>query len=319
MKKLDLSSDEAALFMAKKEQGRVVGCLGGRYEVRLPSKENVFCGARGNFRRDENRVLVGDFVELSVLPDGSAVISAVKERKNQLIRPLLANLDVLVIVVAEKEPSPLPELVDKLLAIAEHKGIRAALVVTKMDLSTESEEDVFLTDEYRLAGYPVFPLSVRTGVGVDDFSKWLWSELDGGATVSFAGASGVGKSTLLNAVFPELQQSTGAVSEKISRGRHTTRSVSLFSLGEGFVADTPGFSLLDFLRFDFFSLEDLPTVFPEVAACIGSCRYADCSHTAEEDCGVRRAVSEGRMGRSRYRSYCALYEILSKKKRDEYR
>lgn len=319
MKRKQEYTSNSIVPVGQTAEGRVVGCLGGRYEVLTAAGERVFCGARGSFRRDEGRVLVGDLVTVTPQADGSAVISGVGKRKNSLIRPLLANLDLLVIVVAKKEPTPLPDLVDKLLAIAEHERMQAAVVLSKDDLEATEDAAAFPVHAYRLAGYPVFSLSSRTGAGVDVFGAWLKERLAEGMTVSFAGASGVGKSTLLNALFPALERETGKVSDKNSRGRHTTRSVSLFPLGGGFVADTPGFSLLDFLRFDFFTLDDLPHVFPEIDALVGSCRYADCSHTKEEECGVKEAVRAGRMAASRYASYLALYEVLAQKEKDAYK
>ncbi len=304
----------------RKESARVVGCLGGRYEVLTAEGDTFFCRARGHFRHADTRVLVGDRVTLEEPShkegENTAVICSVAPRKNQLIRPLMANLDHLVAVAACTSPEPMPELLDKLLAVCAYQHIDATLVFTKTDLH---EQEPSLAEIYRRAGYPVFCLSGVTGEGTAAFAHHLDELLAARQCVSFAGASGVGKSTLLNALFPALSQVTGAISEKIARGRHTTRSVSLFATGGGFVADTPGFSLLDFLRFDFFSLEDLPHTFPEVEARLGQCRYADCSHTKEEECAVRRDVASGDIARTRYESYCHLYEILREKKRDAYK
>lgn len=307
-----------------KEKARVVGCLGGLYEVSSSDGKRLFCKARGAFRHEDTRVLVGDFVRLVSAPDGSTVIDEIASRKNALIRPRIANLDHLTAVLAVKDPLPMPDTLDKLLAICHHNGIEVSIVLTKCDLTDGKAPTVDadcppLDEVYRRAGYPVFLLSSLTGEGVEDYRSYAMERLSRGETLAFAGASGVGKSTLLNAIFPSLACETGGVSEKISRGRHTTRAVSLFELEGGYIADTPGFSMLDFLRFDFFSLEDLPLNFPEIAAHIGECRYADCAHTSEEGCAVLLSVAEGKIAPSRHRSYVSLYEILRQKKKNIYK
>ena len=307
-----------------KSYARVVGCLGGLYEVALSSGEHLFCKARGAFRHEQTQVLVGDFVHLESAPDGSTVIDEIAQRKNSLIRPRLANLDHLTAVLSVKDPLPMPDTLDKLLAICHHNGIAVSLVLTKSDLTggkapTVDENCPPLDELYRRAGYSVFMLSSATGEGVEEYRKYVLDHLANGETLAFAGASGVGKSTLLNALFPSLARATGGVSEKISRGRHTTRAVSVFELEGGYIADTPGFSMLDFLRFDFFSLEDLPLNFPEIAAHVGECRYADCSHTSEDGCAVLASVENGDIARSRHRSYVSLYEVLRQKKKDIYK
>ena len=307
-----------------KENARVLGCLGGLYEVATSDEKRLFCKARGAFRHEETRVLVGDFVQLESAPDGSTVIDGIFARKNELIRPRLANLDHLTAVLSVKDPLPMPDTLDKLLAICHHNEIEVSIVLTKSDLTGGQapciDEDCPPLDElYRRAGYSVFLLSSATGEGVEAYRTYVMERLARGETLAFAGASGVGKSTLLNVLFPALACETGGVSEKISRGKHTTRAVSLFALEGGYIADTPGFSMLDFLRFDFFSLEDLPLNFPEIASHIGECRYADCSHTSEEGCAVLLSVQEGEIAPSRHRSYVSLYEILRQKKKAIYK
>ena len=306
------------------EKARVVGCLGGLYEVSSSDGVRHFCKARGAFRHEDTRVLVGDFVHLASAPDGSTVIDEIIRRKNALIRPRLANLDHLTAVLSVKNPIPMPDTLDKLLAICHHNGIDVSLVLTKSDLTdgqapTLDADCPPLDELYSRVGYPVFMLSSETGEGVEAYRNYVLEHLSRGETLAFAGASGVGKSTLLNALFPSLACETGGVSEKISRGRHTTRAVSLFEMEGGYLADTPGFSMLDFLRFDFFALEDLPLNFPEIASHIGECRYADCSHTSEEGCAVLELVREGRIAPSRHRSYVSLYDILRQKKKAVYK
>ncbi len=273
-----------------------------------PSGEHVFCRARGSLRKDD-RLLVGDRVTLEE-EAGEAVITACLARKNALIRPPLANLDYLFIVTAAVSPSPSYETLDKLTAIAVHNGITPVILITKADLS---EEDAKRTEAiYTLCGFPVFTLG--EGSDTEGLSLYIKKALAGGKNACFAGASGVGKSTLMNRLFPHLSLQTGAISEKIERGRHTTRSVKLYEVYGGYLADTPGFSMLDFLRFDFFSLADLADTFPEFIPFYGGCRYADCTHTKEEECAVARAVRDGRIPPTRKASYLSLYETLKAKK-----
>lgn len=292
-------------------RGVVVKGLGGLYEV-LTENGRITCRARGTLKRDEEKVLIGDRVELES-PDGECVIAKVEPRKNALIRPPIANLDSLYCVIAAVRPAPALETLDKLLAIAENRSIRAALVVTKTDDDPILAEQY--ADVYRLVGYPVFLVSSVSGEGIDELKADLSSQLASGGTAAFAGASGVGKSTLLNRLLPGVSLETGEISRRVERGRHTTRHVELFPEGGGFVADTPGFSMLDFARFDFFSLSELFDAFPEFAAYRGKCRYADCTHTGEgpDECAVARAVLDGVIPRSRHDSYRALFATLKSK------
>ncbi len=302
--------------MSQKE-GKVIRSVGGLFEVLCDpyeSEERVLCRARGVLRRDDRRVLVGDRV--TVTAEGEeAVIEAVAPRKNSLIRPPLANLDCLYAVLAVTDPAPQPETTDKLLAIMEHEGIDCHVVLTKTDLST-AEADC-LAALYRAAGYTVFLTSPRTGAGVDKLREHLRATLAGGATAVFSGASGVGKTSLLNALFPSLSLKTGEISRKIARGKNTTRHTELYTVfgpSGGFLGDTPGFSMLDFLRFDFMGLADLPHAFREFSPYLGACRYGDCNHIKEEECALRAALAEGKIAESRYQSYVALHEVLRTKK-----
>lgn len=291
--------------------GVVVKGLGGLFEV-LTDAGRVVCRARGTLKRGEDKVLIGDRVELDT-PDGEYVIEKIRPRKNALIRPPIANLDALYCVIAAARPAPALGTLDKLLAIAENKSIRAALVVTKTDGDREAAETYAAL--YRRVGYPVFSVSSVSGEGIDRLKEDLEAQLASGGTAAFAGASGVGKSTLLNRLLPGVSLETGEISRRVERGRHTTRHVELFSMNGGFVADTPGFSMLDFARFDFFSITELFGAFPEFAACSGKCRFADCTHTGEGpgECAVARAVRDGRIPASRHESYRALYATLKNK------
>ena len=291
--------------------GVVVKGLGGLFEV-LTSAGRIVCRARGTLKRDEEKVLIGDRVELD-RPDGEYVIAKVCPRKNALIRPPIANLDALYCVIAAARPAPALETLDKLLAIAENKSIRAAIVVTKTDGDREAAETYAAI--YRKVGYPVFTVSSVSGEGIDALQSDLSAQLAAKKTAAFAGASGVGKSTLLNLLLPGVQLETGEISRRVERGRHTTRRVELFPEGGGFVADTPGFSMLDFARFDFFSLSELVDAFPEFAAYRGKCRYADCTHTGEgpDECAVAAAVRNGSIPPSRHESYRTLFSTLKNK------
>lgn len=303
--------------------GKVVKGLGGLYETRVPSEngiERLSCRAKGVLKRDEEKVLIGDNVKIlfdDSTPDG-LVISEIIERKNSLIRPPMANLDYLFIVFAAKKPSPVIETVDKLIAIAVHNGIQPVMVITKSDLDAGVADE--LASIYIKVGLPTFVTSSEDKTGVEPLAEYIQREVTDGRTAAFAGASGVGKSTLMNALFPNLALATAEISRKIERGRHTTRHVEIFDIqgGEdtGFLADTPGFSLIDFARFDFFSLEELLPTFPELIPYVGKCRYADCAHVGEgaDECAIAKAVLDGDIPESRLDSYRAIYRVLKEKK-----
>ena len=206
---------------------------------------------------------------------------------------------------------------DKLIAIAEHNRISPAVVITKSDVDTGEADK--LRAIYELSGIPTFVTSASDGTGTAQLSQYITERVRDGATAAFAGASGVGKSTLMNALFPALSLATAEISKKIQRGRHTTRHVELFPISTdgrtGFLADTPGFSLIDFARFDFFSLDRLADSFREFGEYLGKCRYADCAHVGEgaDECAVMRAVAEGKIAPSRLESYRSIYKVLKNK------
>lgn len=299
---------------------------GGREPSPMDGAE-IYTRARGNLRR-KGALLVGDRVRVSytdeafrLLPDGTrcpeedgggATVEEILPRSSALIRPPMANLGVLFVTVAAADPAPELFTLDKLIAIAEHNRIEVVMVITKTDKSAESAQT--LAGIYRLAGYPVFPLDSLTGEGTDALRAWIDSQL-GSRIAAFSGASGVGKSTLLNRLFPDLRLETGTLSERIMRGKNTTRAVELYRTGDGFLADTPGFTMLDFERFDFFGLDDLLPAFREFAPYAGNCRYRKCTHTKEDGCAIRAAAASGAISPSRHRSYAALYSILKDKKK----
>lgn len=308
--------------MITEKYGKVVKGLGGLYEVRIDEGGEISrlaCRAKGVLKRDEAKVLIGDNVTVTIddsTPDG-IVISEILERKNSLIRPPLANLDYIFIVFAAAKPSPVIETVDKLIAIAVHNSITPIVVVTKSDLQSDAAEEYAAI--YRLAGIETFVTSSQAGEGIEEISTYIKNNVVSGKTAAFAGASGVGKSTLMNALFPNLTLATAEISHKIERGRHTTRHVEIFDINgsadTGFLADTPGFSLIDFARFDFFSLEELLPTFPELLPYVGKCRYADCAHVGEgaDECAVARAVVEGEIAPTRLESYRSIYKVLKEK------
>ena len=296
--------------------------LGGLYEIRIPDSEGarrILCRAKGNLKRDEEKLIIGDNVTVTLddsTPDG-VVISDIDKRKNSLIRPPIANLDYLFIVFAARKPAPVLETVDKLVAIAEHNGILPIIVITKSDLSVETALE--LAEIYKGVGLSTFVTSSEAGEGTEELSEYIMTNVRDGKTAAFAGASGVGKSTLMNALFPGLSLATAEISRKIERGRHTTRHVEIFDISDGedtgFLADTPGFSLVDFERFDFLSLDDLLFAFRDLLPFSEGCRYADCAHVGEsaEECAVARAVREGKVAESRLASYRSIYRVLKAK------
>ena len=305
--------------------GKIVKGLGGLYETRVlaedGSVERLISRAKGILRRDEEKLLVGDNVTVSIDEsiEGGIVISQVAERKNSLIRPPLANLDYIFIVFAAKKPSPVIETVDKLISIAEHNSIIPVVVITKSDISSADAEKY--AEIYRSVGIPTFITSSNSGEGLAPLAEYIKENVRDGKTSAFAGASGVGKSTLMNALFPNLNLATSEISRKIERGRHTTRHVEIFDIENspetGFLADTPGFSLIDFARFDFYELEELLPTFRELLPYLGKCRYADCAHVGEnsDECAVAKAAEEGKIPLSRLESYRSIYRTLKAKKK----
>lgn len=292
----------------------MIRALGGSFTVSTSTGESYTCPAKGILKRNDGRVLVGDIVSLhrSENEKEGVVVAQILERKNALIRPPLANVTVMVLAMAGAYPAPALPTIDKLLAICAHEGIAPVIAVTKQDIAREEGEN--LISVYQNAGFTVFPVSATTGEGVEELKRHLEEALKDGGIAAFAGASGVGKSTLLTALFPNLALETGTLSEKTERGRHTTRHVELFPFSGGYVADTPGFSLLDFEHFDFFALDDLLDAFPDLSALADGCRYDDCTHTKEEGCAVLAAISEGRAEATRHETYLELYTILKAKK-----
>ena len=285
----------------KKTEGRIIKSLSGFYDVQT-SEGVVTCRGRGILRRGGESPLTGDLVEISV-EKGKGMVERILPRKNRFIRPAVANVDALVVFAANVNPVTEPFLIDRVAAIAGDQEVAVYICVNKCDL----DPAVDLVRIYRNAGFSVIPASAETGEGVEELRGLIQGKL-----TAFTGNTGVGKSSMLNALCPQLQLATGEVSEKLGRGRHTTRHVELFCLDENtFVADTPGFSSFDTEQMDVLLKENLQYAFPDFAPYIGGCQFHDCSHRAEPDCAIRRAVEEGRVEKTRYDSYLRLYEKAS--------
>ena len=287
--------------MTQKTQGRILRSISGFYDVQTP-EGLVTCRARGILRKEGNSPLTGDMVEITV-EKGKGMVEAILPRKNHFIRPAVANIDALVVFAANVNPVTEPYLIDRVAAIAGDQEVPVYLCVNKCDLDPAQD----LVRIYRHAGFPVICTSAETGEGVEELRALLTGKL-----TAFTGNSGVGKSSIHNRLAPELKLETGEVSEKLGRGRHTTRHVELYCLGEDtYVADTPGFSSFDTDQMELILKENLQYAFPDFGSFIGKCRFDDCSHRKEPDCAVRAAVESGEIEPSRYDSYLKLYEKAS--------
>ena len=287
--------------MADVKTGRIIRSISGFYDVRVGDK-TVSCRARGILRKEGCSPLTGDMVRLSV-ERGKGMVEKVLPRKNSFIRPAVANVDALVVFAANVNPVTEPFLIDRVAAIAGDQEVPVYLCVNKCDL----DPAVALVGIYTKAGFPVICTSAETGEGVDELRNLIRGKL-----TAFTGNSGVGKSSILNALCPELALPTGEVSEKLGRGRHTTRHVELYDLGEEtYVADTPGFSSFDTDQMDVILKENLQYAFPDFGPYIGQCQFRDCSHRKEPGCAVTKALADGYIGESRYDSYLKLYEKAS--------
>ena len=287
--------------MTKRAEGRIVRSLSGFYDVQT-GDGLVTCRARGILRKEGNSPLTGDLVEITV-ERGKGMVEKILPRKNKFIRPAVANIDTLVVFAANVNPVTEPYLIDRVAAIAGDQNVQVVLCVNKCDLDPALD----LVRIYEHAGFTVICTSAETGEGVDQLRQAISGKL-----VAFTGNSGVGKSSILNRLAPELDLATGEVSEKLGRGRHTTRHVELYCLGDDtYVADTPGFSSFDTDQMDVILKENLQYAFPDFGAYIGKCRFDDCSHRKEPDCAVRAALEAGEIEKSRYDSYLKLYEKAS--------
>ena len=260
------------------------------------------CKARGNFRKSRISPLVGDKVEFDITEEEKGIVNSILPRKNALVRPNVANIDKLFIVSSYSTPAPNAFIIDKIAAIAEYNDIEPIIVFNKCDMGDFSSWE----NIYKNAGFKTFTVSAEKGEGIDK----ILLELEGSVS-AFTGNSGVGKSSILNCIFGNKNIETGAVSEKLGRGRHTTRHIEAYRLENGgIVVDTPGFSSLDYTSRDYEFKENLANYFRDFSDSIYECKFSTCSHTKESGCGVLKAVEEGRIEKTRHNSYVELFEEM---------
>ena len=284
--------------MTERDTGRIVRSISGFYDVRT-GNGLVTCRARGILRKQGCTPLTGDLVEIT-RERGKGMVEKVLPRANSFIRPAVANVDALVVFAANVNPITEPFLIDRVAAIAGDQGVPVYLCVNKCDLDPAAQ----LTKVYRNAGFQVIVTSAETGEGIEALRSLIRGKL-----TAFTGNSGVGKSSILNRLCPGLNLPTGEVSEKLGRGRHTTRHVELYDLGENtFVMDTPGFSSFDTDQMEVILKENLQYAFRDFGPFIGRCQFQDCTHRKEPGCAVKAALSSGEIEESRYDSYLKLYE-----------
>lgn len=277
--------------------GIIIKGIGGFYYVE--AADAIYeCKARGVFRKDGLTPLAGDRVRISVNENAENTIDEIMPRKNFLNRPPVSNIDNLIIVVSTIEPKPSTLVIDKLIAVAEHKHIEPVIVVSKSDLSSAER----LVEIYSLAGFNVIAISNKTGDGIDKIKTLL-----NGKISAFTGNSGVGKTSLLNNIDKSLSQKTAAISDKLGRGKHTTRQAELFKVCGGYVVDTPGFSSFEIDKSDIIMKNELPYCFREFRDYLDSCKFSTCSHTCDKGCGVLAALNEGKIPKTRHDSYVVMY------------
>lgn len=290
-------------------QGKIIKGIAGFYYVHVVHSGIYECKAKGIFRNKNVKPLVGDNVNIEVLDERNKLgnITDIKTRTNELIRPAVANISQAMVVFAIAKPMPNLNLLDRFLVMMEKNDIETIICFNKVDLVSE-EEMIKLRDIYVKAGYQVMFTSANAGTGVEEVRRMLE-----GKTTAFAGPSGVGKSSLLNALMPEANSRTGEISEKIQRGKHTTRHTEIFHLCEDtYIMDTPGFSSL---YVNDFEKEDLQHFFREFDKYFGQCRFVLCAHENEPDCAVKEAVENGQISRLRYENYLLLYNEMKDKKK----
>lgn len=286
------------------EYGRIIRVLSGFYTV-FDGQRDIVCKARGKFRKDDLKPLAGDFCDFSYDGQNDGYLMKIHPRKNCLIRPPIANVDQAFIVVSCQEPDFSSLLLDRFLAIVEHQAITPVIVVTKMDLVQDDDPIHAVLDDYRQAGYQVYETSHQGFLNEEDFKKLFKDKVS-----VFTGQSGVGKSSLLNRLAPDLKLKTGAISNVLGRGKHTTRHVELYPLYGGWVADTPGFSSLD-LDFD---ERDLAVSYHDFRTYANQCKFRGCLHKSEPDCAVKEAVKHQQISAERYQHYLMFLEEIQTKK-----
>ena len=282
--------------------GIIVKAIAGFYYVDTGDVV-IECKARGKFRNKSQSPLVGDRVEITPTDGGKATVDKILPRKNSLIRPPLANLDLLFIIASVSDPQPNLFVIDKLSAYAEYNGVEPIIVANKPDLGSPEE----LLSIYQKAGYKTLCASGKTGEGVEEITKLMSGKIS-----AFTGNSGVGKSSILNRIMPSLSLETAHTSQKLGRGRHTTRHSELFKCEGGYIADTPGFSSFELNDDLFIRKDELSGCFPEFESYLGECKFTSCSHTGEKGCAVLSALENGEIAKSRFESYVRMYKDAAK-------
>lgn len=282
------------------KNGILMKSISGFYYVRCDGKIYE-CKARGSFRKSGSSPIVGDNVAITVPDEGFAAIENILPRRNMLKRPALANIDMLVIVCSTVAPLPNYTIIDKMTAIAFKNEMTPVIAVSKNDLQNGDE----IARIYRNSGIEVFCCSPDETDEIDRLKQFLSKKIS-----AFTGNSGVGKSTLLNALFPQLKLETGVISQKLGRGRHTTRAVELFEFDNCLVADTPGFSTVDLQRYEMIDKTQLQYCFPEFRQYLSQCQFTSCAHICEKGCSILEALNNGNIEKTRHQSYVAMYNEL---------
>ncbi len=279
-------------------EGILIKGIGGFYYVE--TADGIFeCKAKGINRKKGITPLAGDSVTITINDEGYCSLDCVHDRKNFLNRPPVANVDKLFVLASTCEPLPSTLVIDKMTAIAQDKGIECAIVFTKEDLKSDDG----LAEVYKKSGFETYSVSSKSGIGVEEIKAAI-----NGRICVFSGNSGVGKSTLLNALMPELSLQTGEISDKLGRGKHTTRQVELFKVGNGYIADTPGFAAIDMTESRLLiRKENLPFCFKEFLPYLGTCKFSSCTHIADKGCRICEAVENGEIMKSRHESYIEMY------------
>lgn len=287
-------------------EGIIIKSTGGLYTVEKKDGTTEDCRAKGAFRHSKITPLAGDRVTFETAAGKEGFITKIHGRKNSLIRPAVANVDLLCVVIAAKNPDPDLFILDKLCAVADHNGIEVLLIVNKDDIGDSNE----IIEIYTGAGFKVVPMCATSPEGYEKSIDIIRNEAKNKISF-FTGASGVGKSSVLNAVYPELQLETGEISKKIQRGKHTTRVTTLFKMGgDTYVGDTPGFSMLDVVGFNMLDAETLLSAFPDIEKFALNCKYKKCTHVCEDGCNVMAALERGEISPSRHESYKTLFNEL---------
>ena len=290
-------------------QGKIVKGISGFYYVHVVESGIYECKAKGIFRQQKMKPLVGDDVEIDIISEEKKTgnVAAILPRKNALIRPAVANVDQALLIFAAASPNPNFNLLDRFLVMMGRQDVPVILCFNKCDLITEEQQQE-IAAIYEASGCKILFVSAKKELGLKELQKILE-----GKTTTVAGPSGVGKSSLINLLAPEACMETGEISKKIERGRHTTRHAELIQLkGDGYIMDTPGFSSLYLPEME---KEELQDCYPEFAAFEPYCRFQGCSHISEPDCGVKEALSEGKIHPVRYENYCQLYGELKDRKK----